>query len=52
MTLAAGWEVVILKEIFVGKIPRLEDHTACEALSGLKPFGHAMHGKWYCHIRG
>ena len=37
--LAEGWEVGILKEIFMGKIPRLEDHTTCEALSGLKPFG-------------
>ena len=37
-TLVEGWEVGILKKIFMGKIPRLEDHTTCEALSGLKPF--------------
>ena len=37
--LVEGWEIGILKEIFMGKIPRLEDHTTCEALSGLKPFG-------------
>ena len=37
--LAEGWEVGILKEIFVIKITRLEDHTTCKALGGLKPFG-------------
>ena len=37
--LAEGWEVRILKQIFVGKIPRLEDHMTCEVLSDLKPFG-------------
>ena len=37
--LVEGWEVGILKKIFMGKIRRLEDHTTCEAVSGLKPFG-------------
>ena len=36
--LVEGWEVEILKEIYMGKIPRLEDHTTCQSLRVLKPF--------------
>ena len=36
---AEGWEVGILKEISVGKIPRFKDHMTCETNSGVKPFG-------------
>ena len=39
MMFAEEWEVGIVKEIFVGKIQKLEDHTTSEALSGLKPLG-------------